>query len=190
MIDIQSGSNIAVKIDEINLNGLVTGVHIDKNGTLGFTGTDGNAFLWLFYDYQAGDFFSGNKRKIGLGFLGQNESLYLDDNQTAWITSEDTFQPGKIFFLDYADWIVSSEKNILDDNSYRIYPNPIKTTFHIEWKKNEVAIYQIKAISGVILQTGVVSQGSQEIQTKFPAGVYILTLSTENNFGRSFIVKQ
>ncbi len=190
LVDIFSGSKTAVKVDEINLEGLVTGANLDKNGTLGFTGTDGNAFLWLFYDYQPGQFFSGNKRKIGLGFLGQNESLFLDQNQTAWITSEDTFQPGKIYFLQYGSWIVTGQKNYLDPESLVLYPNPFVASFIVDWKKQKSVQFEITSIAGTKLKSGFLYPGNNQIEFDHPAGLYFISIFSEDEFGTSTLIKQ
>jgi len=190
LLDISLGNENAVKIDEINLNGLVTGANLDEDGTLGFTGTDGNAFLWLFYDYQPGSFFSGNKRKIGIGFLGQNESLFLDENQTAWITSEDSFQPGKIYFLDYATWIVSSQIDIPSINNFEIFPNPFIDNFSIHWKEKNSARYTLKTLTGVNIMEGLLFEGLNFINSNHSDGFYLLEIYFKGKLSHALVLNQ
>jgi len=190
LVDINAGSDNAIIVDEINLNGLVTGAHIDENGTLGFTGTDGNAFLWLFFDYQVGAFFSGNKRKIGLGFLGQNESLYLDENQTAWITSEDTFQPGKIFFAQYGSWIVSKEKNLLVTDTFDLFPNPYSNSFQVDWEVSTKTMFNIHSLAGQLLMEGELKLGTNVIEFSNTAGAYLFTTFSNGLIRRKLIIQQ
>jgi len=50
-----------------------------------------SSFCWLLYDYKNDRYFSGNKRRIDLGSAlvnGQTEGIYLQSNNTGYITNE------------------------------------------------------------------------------------------------------
>ncbi len=191
LFDYESGETILAPVDSFNVNGLVTAASMDDEGTLGFTGVDGDAFLWLFYDYKPREFFSGNKRKIGLGFLGQNESLFFENNETAWITSEDTFQPGKIYSLKYNQWITTGTSDVSKEEFALIFPNPFQNSFEIYAQNLEPFSYKIYNHLGQLLFEKKKSEESRVTAlSDAPAGPYWLEVYSGDKKYRQLMIKQ
>ncbi|MEM8907233.1 MAG: hypothetical protein AAGD05_05240, partial [Bacteroidota bacterium] len=86
------GSHTAILRESFDVQGLVTGADISEQGIIsliGYTGSGLN-FMWLLFDYQAQQFFSGNKRRIDLGSgltNSQTEGIVFEDQFTGYISS-------------------------------------------------------------------------------------------------------
>ena len=184
-----SGNVNATLVDSFEITGLVTGASINAEGILGFTGTDGAAFLWLFSDYLPGQFFSGNKRKIGLGFLGQNESLHFDKDQAILSSETTVLGAGKIFEVTYDDWFPSAVSNIsITDIS--IYPNPFTESFILDWKEQRPGELSIIDSAGKLMAfSQQINYGKNLVTANLPSGIYVVIISSETGSFRTLMVK-
>lgn len=94
----EPGDHVTQLQQTYDVQGLITGlVYREDLDLLVFTGysPDMAPFLYLFYDFEGVDFFSGNRRKVGLdlpeNFLGrghQIEAITSRDGLTYYITNE------------------------------------------------------------------------------------------------------
>jgi len=94
----EPGDHVAQLQQTYDVQGLVTGsVYLEDMDLLVFSGysSDMAPFLYLFYDFEGVDFFSGNRRKVALdlpgNFMGrghQVEAVTTRDGLTYYITNE------------------------------------------------------------------------------------------------------
>lgn len=92
-------------IDSFEADGLITDAAINAEGTISLLGYKKNGkfwscFCWLLSDYTNNCFFNGKKTRFELGSvftLSQVEAIMLNNDNTAWISSESIFTP--IFVL-------------------------------------------------------------------------------------------
>jgi hypothetical protein len=99
--------------EKFNADGLITDASINSEGNivlLGYKNTGGKfykCFCWLISDYTDCSYFGGKKQRLELGsalHLGQTEGIFLDDNNTAWLSAESInanwfVRPAKLFRL-------------------------------------------------------------------------------------------
>ena len=79
-----------------NVDGLITDASIDLAGEslllLGYKNNGANfysSFIWMLWDYNGNDFFSGNKRRIEIGTmltLGQTEGIALKGSSSGFVS--------------------------------------------------------------------------------------------------------
>lgn len=162
------GTYIAELRDSFNTQGQVTAADISDDGTVLLLGyniaSQGDPFMWLLFDYQGNDFFSGNKRRIALGnvlFTSQVEGLTFRDATRGFISSENlSVLPGKLMGFDiepYLDNPVPTESAVFDRPTISIFPNPVSdlvTVFFENINAQEIQI-SITDLSGKkILEKG------------------------------------
>jgi hypothetical protein len=101
--------------DSIYAGCLITGACYDAlSSRIVLTGYQktGACFLWLLWDFKNQEVFSGNKRKINLGFFtntGQIESVCFNDSDNIYITNEKNIVPNRLFGLNTGQWMNVSE---------------------------------------------------------------------------------
>jgi hypothetical protein len=92
-----TGNYTAGIIENFNSDGLITDASVNREGNiilLGYKNTGGkfySCFCWLLSGYNGDHFFSGTCKRIELGsafFVGQSEGIILNEDNTAWLTSE------------------------------------------------------------------------------------------------------
>ena len=93
----ETGTQVAVKVNELDVNGLVSAADYDKENQtlvlLGYklSGISSQCFVWYIRDFPAGDFFSGVARRVDIGSplnLAQTEGISFLSNQNLLISSE------------------------------------------------------------------------------------------------------
>lgn len=87
-----AGTHIAVFLDEFITDdkkgkGQITAADISPDGTM--VALLSNEVVWLFREFVADDFFSGNMERLDLPFERQMESIVFKDNCTLYLTNED-----------------------------------------------------------------------------------------------------
>ncbi|MCK4287982.1 MAG: T9SS type A sorting domain-containing protein [Bacteroidales bacterium] len=130
------GNFIAKLRDSFNAEGLITGADINliKNEiTLsGYKNQVWIPFVWLLFDYDGNDFFSGNKRRIELPYIisSQTEGICYYNEKKTFISAEKTQTfPQRIFKLNTGIWTnipyTGIEHIASDDIDFEIIPNPV-----------------------------------------------------------------
>ncbi len=131
------GTYTANFISQFNVQGLITGAVYHQNPELvtlcGYTETL-QPFAYLLYDFDGNDFFSGNKRRLGINLLfHQIEGITTTDGLSFFMSNE-KFQQSILttdqklhrfdlapYLANYIDGLGLNEKKI---NDILIYPNP------------------------------------------------------------------
>jgi hypothetical protein len=134
------GNYIAHLKDSCHVEGQITGAHIQGDTLIGLLGYRPNSFyepfMFLLWDYNQNNFFTGNKRRVNLGTvmdLGQNESIHFSGNHKGFIASEEITQMNKkaaVYEFGIAH-LFENQLNIMDDqsiysDSLQLFPNPNK----------------------------------------------------------------
>lgn len=177
----------AILNNSFNVDGLVTDASIDSSGEsvmlLGYKNNGANfytSFIWMLWDYNANDFFSGNKRRIEIGTmlsLGQTEGIALNGNATGFVSSEEisaviTISP-KLLKFDFSEYFNDEALNIIPKGNKEIliYPNPSTQFIRIEKQNEPFKIYEL-ATSRLVLK-GLIRSNQIDV-TSLSAGHFYL----------------
>jgi hypothetical protein len=137
-INTDSAVQIAGLIDSFDVYGLITASAIspDKKtvALLGYD-TSGKSFVWLLWDFAGSRFFSGNKRRIDLGYSGgQCEAIVFITNQKIMISNETySIFKASLSTLDIGNWIGTTPLLI---SSYDVQSNFDATTNTLHLSSN------------------------------------------------------
>lgn len=195
------GNHVAQLQDSLSANGLITGASISSTGVLVLLGYDNQipapCFMWMFYDYRSGDFFSGNKRRFSLGTaltLGQTEAIAFRYGNQGYISNE-RFQQSifnvapqlRSFSLDsYITPPVSRQEELVNSIDYLIYPQPATTGFYVKSTLVGKTEYRLLDSQGRTIQVEEGQGGLYYFELRNVAsGCYTLAIRT-NNGVRSF----
>ncbi|MEZ4961840.1 MAG: T9SS type A sorting domain-containing protein [Saprospiraceae bacterium] len=140
----EPGNQIAQLRDSLNVQGLVTGADITDDGKAVLLGYSfGNTFLWLLWDFEGGDVFSGNKRRITMGnplFVSQVEGIVYRNNHYGYICAERFASqvPQRLYNFDIEQWTsgVSAVLEIEKETFIKVFPNPVDRYIEIEFLIN------------------------------------------------------
>lgn len=180
------GTHVAALQDSLAVQGQITAADISADGKgllLGYNTNTSEAFIWLLFDFQDNQLFSGNKRRISLGsaiFTGQVEGLVFKDSTSGFICSE-TFSviPPKLLSFDIVQWLSNPVPTFQQKENIhlRVFPNPAKNilTIQTDYPNISKIQYSIYQTDGRILKQGVVNdfQSSRQINvTELPEGMY------------------
>lgn len=134
----QAGNYEAVKINEFNTKGLITGASINLlNNQIILVGYENKIwmpFIWILWDFQSGDIFSGNKRRIDFPQIitSQTEGVEFVNDQRVFISAENTSTfSQRVYEVNTALWTSNFINKIIeldysDKYSLKIVPNPVK----------------------------------------------------------------
>jgi hypothetical protein len=140
-LPLQSGVHVAVKREEFDAQGLITGAAWDEEMQKILLCGYNNIlmpFAILLFDYSNGEFFNGNKRKIILGLgLHQVEAVASNGSGRFIFTNEMYNGPIVISAALHLGWSIDSWVNRTDDflrtkDAIQIYPNPASDFLTIE----------------------------------------------------------
>ncbi|MFT5167260.1 MAG: hypothetical protein ACI8P3_002497 [Saprospiraceae bacterium] len=105
------GVQIAEKIDEFNVDGLITGADIDlATNTLCLLGynIEGDIyapFIWIFYDFSGNDFFGGKSKRVNFPIQAQMEGIAFKGNGKFLLASEnENGEVASLYLFDAEKW--------------------------------------------------------------------------------------
>lgn len=170
-----------------NVDGLITDASIDLAGEslmlLGYKNNGANfysSFIWMLWDYNGNDFFSGNKRRIEIGTmltLGQTEGIALKGSSSGFVSSEQISSiitiPPKLMQFDFSDYINDEVAGTISSVKYNrlLYPNPCRQSLNIEGNDERFRIYNLETSKLVL--NGVVRLNQVDISSLHPGAFYI-----------------
>lgn len=194
-IDKIPGTQTAEFKSEYNVEGLITGAtHLEDSQLVVLTGysTSLQPFIYLLYDFENNNFFSGNKRKIALNLsLHQIEGITTNDGIN-YILSNEKFVYNtyivdpKIHFLNLSTYLsgyLNGDANLAVGNNESVhssvmFPNPTTGIISISSPIN------MKTIELYDLQGKRLLSKDENIKTVdisyFKNGVYLMYLLSEN----------
>lgn len=169
------GNHIANKKASYNIQGLITGATYFESKRLvvlcGYTSLL-HPFLFLLYDFQSLDFFSGNKRRITISLpFHQIEGITTQDGLKYYISNESfvlqpfTNSPQKLHIFNLSTFLLGYlSRDSLNVSINRlngtvlIYPNPASNKISIKIDREiRPAIFEIYDQSGRIVSEGILS---------------------------------
>jgi len=194
----QPGSYTAILKDSCLVEGQVTGAHIQGDSLIALLGYRPNSFfepfLFLLWDFEGNDFFSGNKRRVNLGTvleMGQNEAIHFTGDNSGYITSEEITQMNKNAAI-YAFGIAHLFENQLkvikegvqENQSLRVYPNPNNGKMTIESDTTPIKeAFLLDQTGKIVYHRAFGSQGKNEAILKIhkiEKGSYFLQIKLVN----------
>ena len=197
------GNYIAQHIDDFDVEGLITGadINIEENEVtlIGYKNQIWIPFVWLLFDYNDDNFFSGNKRRIDLPYIAssQTEGICYYNGKKTFISAEKTqTTPQRIYKLNTATWTNLPPTGInqiaSNDIDFEIIPNPVNgNKFKIEINdllKDEYS-FEIYDSIGRKIHTNNYSFSMKKHKLKirfktkeFSKGTYFIKLYSGNNY--------
>lgn len=144
-----------------------------------------NSFVWVLWDYSAGNIFNGNKRRIEIGnmlTLGQTEGISLRASSAqGYVSSEQISSvitiPPKLFAFDFEQFLSSStvtSQGAPGQASIQCYPNPSQSKVFIRNYKGEFQLYT--ALGGRLIYEDIYQNQGVDLSA-FPSGIYLLKIS-------------
>lgn len=189
------GTYSANYISNYDVNGLITGAtYLEEERLIALSGYSImlEPFIYLLYDFQPFDFFSGNKRKISLDLpFTQAEGIATADGLHYFVSNE-TFTGGNInspaklnlFNLSsfLTNYLVLNTPNFELIDNVKIYPNPVTDVLTINWGNTnfstvEISIYN--AIGQVVYSKETNLEMEQIDVNNYTPGIYYVTFSSE-----------
>jgi hypothetical protein len=149
-------------------------------------------FTILLYDYEANDFFSGNKRKINLNLAFHEIEGIATNNGLKYFISNEFFTKSVVtvnqklqtlnfypYLSNYLGLTNTSTKTELQNNAIAVYPNPVKHILSIDFKHNNINCNcQILNFIGKVILEGNLTQNTNEINVEsHQNGVYQLVIN-------------
>jgi hypothetical protein len=175
-------------VDSMFMDGLITDVSFDSSSNkvlaLGYKNNGSNfytSFVYLLFDFNGSDIFSGNKRRLELGnmlSLAQTEGIAWIDSVHAFISSEQISSiitiPPKLFSCNFTSYF-SGNVGVADQQSQNIYPNPCAGFIQIPevLRGKKLAIY---SVSGHLEKEQQLENESYVDVSDLPNGSYFMSI--------------
>ncbi|MBE0652655.1 MAG: T9SS type A sorting domain-containing protein [Bacteroidales bacterium] len=143
----EPGTYIARFRSEHDVEGLITGAtYLESKKLIVLSGYTSflMPFLYLLYDFEEDDFFSGNKRRVSINLnFHQVEGITSEDGQIVYISNEKFSQSlvtttQKLHKIDLTDFLIGYINSISGANIQKtednisIYPNPVTHSVSIK----------------------------------------------------------
>ncbi|MBX2948990.1 MAG: T9SS C-terminal target domain-containing protein [Crocinitomicaceae bacterium] len=150
------GTHVALYKGTLNVQGLITGAtHLEEEQLVVLSGYSVilQPFVYLLYDFENDDFFSGNKRKIMLNLpYHQVEGITSEDGLMYYLSNE-AFTTGniqvdpKIMKLDLSSYLSNylegnplAIKEPVANTFVQVFPNPAKEAMVIQLSEEQIGI--------------------------------------------------
>ena len=195
-----TGTYIAKKKSTCNVEGLITGsTYLHSKGLLVLCGYSIflEPFLYLLYDFDYPDFFSGNKRKVTIplsfhqveGIATTDGLKYYMSNErftySTYLTVSQKLQNFNLssFLENYLESLSSDISKTGINDGYLIYPVPADIFLMV--KRRDYTIqekYSLINCTGQVLLTGILSGEEDQINiSSLLCGIYILEIGNKKS---------
>ena len=178
---------IASLNQNLNVDGLITDATINPiSGRLMLLGYKNNgsnlysSFIWVMWDFEENQFFTGNKRRIEIGSmftLAQTEGIALKNGTSGFVSSEQISSvitiPAKLLRFDFSNYLEEELLQIHDQKGIelKISPNPAEQKIRLENFSGNYFVYEVASLKCVLQGTS----GSKEIDvSSLRPGVYFI----------------
>ncbi|MBQ0116388.1 MAG: T9SS type A sorting domain-containing protein [Flavobacterium sp.] len=193
-----AGTYQATKIATFNIGGLVTdATYLEDKKMLALSGysTTLSPFVYLFYGFEAHDFFSRYNRKINLNLnFHQIEGITTADGLNFFLSNERFTAYGgiistnpKIHLLDLSTYLQPYYQTLGTRNTSKmeegvLYPNPATDEVYLNLPAGFTnTTFEIFASNGSLVCKSIYEKRNQTIDVSdFPAGVYWLRMPGYN----------
>ena len=179
----------AVLKSSFDVNGLITDASVDINTgrlvLLGYKNNGANlysSFVWMIWDYEENNFFTGNKRRIEIGSmftLAQTEGIALINSARGFVSSEQISSivtiPPKLLKFDFSDYFFEQTMQAPSEtpDEIRVYPNPGGQKIIITASKGDFFIYESPSLRLVL--KGELESNQIDV-SKLGSGAYFLKI--------------
>ena len=142
------GNYVAQLQGTLNVNGLITAAtYLEDKRLVVLSGYSSlvSPFVYLLYDFQGHDFFSGNKRKVNISAtFHQMEAITTADGLGYYLTNEHLQQGGiiniaqKLHYIDLSEYLqtymdaLATLPGLMEQDGITIYPNPAGDVLNIQ----------------------------------------------------------
>ncbi|MES2864242.1 MAG: T9SS type A sorting domain-containing protein [Bacteroidota bacterium] len=190
-LDKTPGTHSTTFLGTINVQGLITGAtYREADRIIALSGYDIGLqpFSYLLYDFNAPDFFGGNKRKIGINLTFHQVEGIASNSGTAFYITNEHFanppfvnNPQKLQSLDFNSFLgtyLSIDEHKVD-NKFLIYPNPTNHTITLEIPKQLIGEhYSILDSQARTIVSGTIQLEKSTIDVeKLPNGLYLIQIN-------------
>jgi hypothetical protein len=189
-----SGLQTAEFVEELNVNGVITGAAMNEDGVIILLGYDSlptlSCFTWLLYDYAGSRFFSGNKRRLEIGSVpqfGQTEGITFAGSGYGYFSNE-RFRYGT--FLDIPPRLYRFDLTGLlpepmpfptaDSIDLVLYPQPANQSLHIRFGTEGLRHLSVFNAIGESVWTGTTDDLEFDLSMDgFPRGILFLQMTDD-----------
>lgn len=206
-----TGEQTAQLITTFNTAGLITGADLNKEKNelilVGYTNNSWIPFLWIMFDFENENFYSGNKHRIDMlnVVATQTEGICYINGKRGIISSENNplFNQTLYNFTteQWTDQQPSAVNEIRDfDFDFKITPNPVtKKKVTLVFKNLPANNYEIAIFDsmGRMMKTGKYNFDRKESGAKikiklnnFKNGIYFVRVISENGIVEKKFIKQ
>ena len=201
----EPGTHVAQFRDSYDVEGLITGsTYLEDKNLVVLSGYSMllQPFLYLLYDFQPFDFYSGNKRKILLNLpFHQVEGIATEDGLMYFISNE-FFSYSVVtvhqklhlvdltpFLSNYLDEISLNMIDNQQQNQLVIYPNPGSKKLNIEFPDHLAGMsYKIFDATGRTVLSGKLHPEKRSIDIgRLSPGAYLFVVDSPDNIVKKFI---
>lgn len=189
------GNYVAELLTTYNVNGLITGATwLENQKIVALCGYNTllSPFIYLLYDYDGDNFFSGNKRKVSLSeSFTQIEGIATTNGTDYYLSSEHFHQsvfntPQQLFTLNLGEYLggyLASHPAADTTNDILLYPNPADHTVRIVVKPKYIGRqFTITTTSGQTVLTGTFTAEENVVDiSALAAGLYLVSVTKFKN---------
>ncbi len=195
------GTHVAQLRDSLDVGGLVSGADISIDGhatLLCYNLSTAEVFVWLLFDFQGDQFFTGNKRKISLGTplnIGKAEGIAFRNETEGYICSERySIIPQRLHRFSIKQWVENpSPASVrLDDANVAASPNPFSDFLSVDFQQvvmEETTAILLSADGKIWQQTILRSEKNTLATAALPAGTYFLWVKNGSGSAVKKLVK-
>lgn len=209
MLSTTPGTYSIAPIDSIDAGCLITGAAFDpQSKRIVLTGYNktGYCYLWMLWDFTGNKLFSGNKRKIDLGFFtntGQIEGVCFNDSNNVYITNEINIVNNRLYAANVGQWMNPKSSSGVDYSkqnitALKVYPNPASRELTLEYTLQKPASVSccIYNMESKLVYCAKSKSGGGHVEQRINIaslnkGTYYLLVHSDNtNTGKIVFIKQ
>lgn len=176
----------ALRIDSFQVGGQITGAAINPQGTelalLGYINL-ATPFYWLFWNYQEGAFFSGNKRRFelpGPAVVGQVEALAYQGEHDLLLSNEgiDPLLKPRLYAIPTAQWTAGGITAIQEQRTEQLAQISVDSSAQevIVKAESNAQLLIAELASGRLMYQVPMSKGVVQ-NIHLPKGTYVLRVT-------------
>ncbi len=207
----EPGNYEAELLDEFDVKGMITAADMHPDGSeialLGYTDFPYTPFVWLLFDFNDDQYFSGNKRRIDMPnvVVTQTEAFAYTVNKSAIISSEKTpLGSQRAFNMNTHQWTNMTPSDITDfvkaDFNFVLSPNPIsKGKLSLVFSNLDHGSYQIEVFDTLgnllVVKNHWAKKSKEGIRIKLKVshlkkGLYIVRVISDNKVLEKKFIKE
>lgn len=206
------GEQSARLLHEFFTNGMITGADFQaKDSVVILCGYNIalQPFVWILWDFNGADIWSGNKRRINLnlpfhqveGIVWKNDGEYLFTNEefkNIFTVNSALFTMNTSAWVDLSNTYIGIPTSIEQDSigqGFRLYPNPTKNLMNLEWEKSQrIQLIEVYDNSGRTSEvwSSIPEQNTMQLDLSHyaPGQYYMVLTGVQGKYYDRFIVQK